>query len=90
MLATFVKDPDASLDYGIDWSGALPTGVTISASAWTVPAGIAGSLETFTTTQTAIRISGGTVGTSYEVANRVTLSSGEIDERTIKFKVQQR
>ena len=38
-LTTFLKDPEAVLDYTVDWGIWLDTD-TISTSNWTVPAGI--------------------------------------------------
>ena len=40
MSNTFLKDPDATLDYAFDWSGWLQSGETISSYAITVDSGI--------------------------------------------------
>lgn len=91
-LAEWTKDPAAALDYGIDWSAALPTGVTISSSTWTAGTGLtaSGGSINAAATQTAVRLSVGTAGIDYEVTNQVTLSSGEVDERTVLIMVRQR
>jgi len=39
-MTRFLKDPDAVLDYGFDWSDWLADGETISTSTWTVETGI--------------------------------------------------
>ncbi|WP_440207398.1 phage fiber-tail adaptor protein [Campylobacter coli] len=37
-----------------------------------------------------VRLSGGTVGTTYSVACRITTNTGQIDERTFRVLVQER
>lgn len=90
MAATFetVKDPDATLDYVFNWTTYLGGADTISSVAWTVGAGLTNVATSNTTTTATIRISGGTAGQDYEVACRVTLASGQIDERTLKIQVR--
>lgn len=80
------KDPDAKLDYIIDWSEWLDTD-TISASDWVVPTGITEESDSNTTTTATIWLSGGVVGSVYAVANRITTVGGRIDDRTITVKV---
>lgn len=89
---TFRKDPDAKLDYGIDWNtdGYLATGETISASTWTVPTGITEVSSEFSGTVTKIWLSGGTAGETYTIANRITTTAGRIDERSFDIVVEER
>lgn len=84
ILATFPKDPNAVLDYTLDWALWL-NGDTISTSTWTVPAGITNVLATKTTTATTIWISAGTLATSYSVVNKIVTTNGRTEERTIVF-----
>jgi hypothetical protein len=86
----FIKDPDAVLDYQVDWSSWLATGDTIAASVWVVQIGITKVTDTHTTTTATIWLSGGTVGTSYTAANKVTTVGGRTDERTLTISVEQR
>lgn len=90
-LRAWTKDPDAKLDYTIDWGPYLGTD-TISASVWTVPAGItqASPAPSNTTTKTTIWLSGGSDGEDYLVANKITTTGGRIDERTLFIQVRQR
>lgn len=80
-------DPNAVLDYTIDWSGYLTEGDTIADSAWsatpTSPSALTVGASEFTDTTATVRISGGTSGTTYYLTNRVTLASGQIDDRSI-------
>ena len=89
--AHFIKDPDAQLDYVIDWSNWLATGETITNSVWTVPAGLTGSSQSINGgVRTITWLSGGTVGTSYLVANIITTSQSRVDERSFVVVVEER
>lgn len=85
MTTTFQKDPGATLDYSVDWSEFLETGETITASTWTVPSGLTTVTTSNTDTKATVWLSGGTLGQSYELVNRITTDNvpNRIDERTI-------
>jgi hypothetical protein len=84
------KDPDATLDYGVDWSKFLATvGDTIANSIWIVPDGITKSLDTFNDTITTIWLEGGTPGMSYTLTNRITTAAGRVDDKSVKIKVKE-
>jgi hypothetical protein len=90
-IATFEKDPNAVLDYVIDWGDEwLEAGDEISTSAWTIPTGITKDSDTKTTTTTTIWLSGGTDGVSYDIVNRIVTTGGRTDDRTITIKVRER
>ena len=87
MAKSFNKDPNANLDYEIDWQTPtkpyLAVGETIVDSSWTVsPVGLTMGADLFTNTTTTIWLSGGTVDTRYTVSNKITTSTGRIDERS--------
>jgi hypothetical protein len=84
---TFLKDPGASLDYTIDWSGWLGTD-TIATSTWTAATGIAVGVTTNTTTSATVWLSGGTVGQIYAVTNHIVTAAGRTDSRTLSIEVQ--
>lgn len=91
------KDPDAVLDYGVDWGIPNSTwldGDIISASEWIVPSGLNEIDSYFTDTETTIWLSGGVVGICYEVVNRITTAglgtNQRIDDRTIHIMVQEK
>ena len=88
-LATFLKDPNAVLDYTIDWNIWLGTD-TISTSSWTFPAGITKGTESNTTTTTTVFASAGTAGTNYDIVNRIVTVGGKTEDRTITLSVQAR
>jgi len=92
-VSYYLKDPGSRVTYAIDWLPYLD-GETIVESLWTVEpsetGGLASSDEVQEETRTAACLSGGVVGHVYSVSNRVTLSDGSIDERSICLRVEQR
>ena len=82
----FVHDPDAKLDYTIDWSGFLGDSETISTSAWSVESGTATlSQESTSGAKTTVWVEGASGDTKGQVKlrNRITSSAGRIDDRTL-------
>jgi hypothetical protein len=80
------KDPDESVNFGIDWSDYLGSD-TITGSSWIVPAGITQASASFTDTQATIKLSGGTLGSIYRVTNRITTSAGETVDHSIDIEI---
>lgn len=86
------KDPDATLDYQIDWSDWLADGESIVTSEWVVSGATVDGEESTATISTAW-LSGGAVGRSISLTNRITTDStpvARIDDRTLIIKVAQR
>jgi hypothetical protein len=91
MARTYTKDPDATLNYGHGWGDWLETPDTIVGSLWLLaPDGLTQSGSTFTDTDTAVRLSGGTVGVTYTVTNRVTTAAGLVDDRSFRVWISDR
>jgi hypothetical protein len=92
-MSFFLKDPQARVDYAIDWSVYLD-GQTIEASQWFVTPDEAGGIvaeeASFEPARTAARLAGGRAGHAYSVANQVTLSDGSTDLRSIILRVEAR
>jgi hypothetical protein len=94
-IETYTKDPDAVLDYKLDWNDSskgpwLATGQTISSSTWTVPSGITKDSDTNDTTTTTITLSGGTAGNDYDLINHITTNDSKEDDRTIRIQCRER
>ena len=89
-MTTFIKDPDAVLDYSVDWSKWL-AGDQIETSTWFVsdPA-LQLSDDSNTTTKTTAWLAGGVAGQSYTVTNRIVTSGGRTDDRSFTIQVQNR
>jgi len=89
VVAVFEKDPDAVLDYQIDWTDWL-AGDTISTSAWTVSAGLTKTSESNTPATARVWLSGGQAGSVYKATNRIVTAGGRTDDRTLEIRVNQR
>lgn len=89
-LNNFDHDPDAVLDYSIDWSDWLASGEVISTSAWTVPTGITQDTATKTDSVATIWISGGTAGQIYTVTNHIVTDGGREDDRSLHLHCKER
>jgi hypothetical protein len=87
----FIKDPDATLDYCVDWTSFLD-GSAIITSSWTADAGLTVDDEVNDGLKATAYISGGESGRQYSVVNQITFVVDGVtltDERTIKIRVQQ-
>ena len=98
---TFIKDPDAVLDYKFDWK-ALTNGngssdwlgslETIASHTIDADAGITvdSSAQTDTNTSVTVWLSGGTANTEYAVRCEIVTSESRTDERTMMISVRER
>lgn len=87
-----IKDPEAILDYSINWNaGYLQAGEIIGGSSWTIsPAGMTQTSAGNTASVATITVSGGTAGQIYQLTNHITTSQGRTDERSITVRVEHR
>ena len=88
----FLKDPDASLDYSIDWgNGYLQSGETLATSTWTIfPSDMTEVVSGNTPNTATITVSGGVAGRIYQLTNRIGTSDGRTDERSVTIRVANR
>jgi hypothetical protein len=93
-MTMVVKDPDARIDFEFGWAVAYPDGQAVIASAWTcVPVevgGVAVAAASHDLVRTVATLNGGIAGHVYRVTNRVTMSDGQIDERSLTVRVEER
>lgn len=93
-MTMMVKDPGTRIDFEIDWAAAYPDGQAIVASAWVVVPGAEGGLSiagsAHDLTQATVTLAGGAAGHVYRVTNRVTMSDGQVDERSVAVRVEER
>ena len=89
MPRSFVKDPDAVLDYEWDWSAWLGVD-TIASHTVTAATGLTVDTSEATTTAVTAWLSGGSVGASYAVTCHVVTAAGREDDRTATITVQER
>lgn len=89
-LAELLKDPQAVLDYAIDWAGVLPAGDTITSATVSADAGITVASNSASGQVHTIWLSGGTAGSSYLVTSQITTAQGRTDHRTIRVTIEDR
>jgi hypothetical protein len=102
MASSFVKDPDAGLDYKFDWAAStngtgssdwLDTDNSETISSHTVVAdtGLTVDSSSLTDTNTSVTawLSGGVDGTDYDVTCHIVTSASREDDRTITIKCRE-
>ena len=83
------KDPDAVLDYLLDWEAWLD-GDTIADSQWlTDDPGLVIQADNFTSTQTMVWLAGGAAGKTYIVTNRITTTMGRNQDQSFRLPVKE-
>jgi hypothetical protein len=88
-MAYFVKDPDETLDYQINFGSLLESSETVTSSTFTPDAGLTKVSESFTSAGiSTVFISGGTNGTTYKVKCEITTSGGRTYNRTIFVEIK--
>jgi hypothetical protein len=86
---TFTKDPNAVLDYSIDWTRWL-AGDQIATSEWIIPSGLTKMADSKTVTAATVWLSSGTASQSYTVTNRITTAAGRTEDRSFTIRVEER
>ena len=93
-MSLLLKDPDAVLDYSVDWGAEYLLGDIIAESEWSVEPdeldGVAIVGSDFDATISTVKAAGGFPGKIYKLVNRVVLDSGRIDDRSIVLRVEKR
>jgi TRAP-type uncharacterized transport system substrate-binding protein len=89
-MTIFRKDPEAVLDFAIDWSDWLQPLETIVSYVITVPTGIVKDSASEASGVITMWLSGGTAGTYYSVEVKIVTNAGRTDERTMKISVEER
>jgi hypothetical protein len=94
MIPEKLKDPDATLDYGVRWAvnGWLDADETVTSSSWTVEAGITKQSDSISSDgkTTVVWLAGGTVNTDYLITNHIVTSKGRQDDRSMLILCRQR
>lgn len=93
-MTLLLKDPDAELDYAVDWGAEYLGGDALAESSWEVAPIEAGGVTVlgsdFNLLVATVKAGGGNPGRLYRLTNRVVLASGLIDNRSITLRVEQR
>jgi hypothetical protein len=93
-MTLLLKDPEAVLDYSVDWGAEYLVGDLIAQSTWTVvpdePGGIVVVGNDFDATHSIVNAGGGAPGRLYRLTNHIVLQSGREDRRSITLRVEKR
>ncbi len=93
-MAHDIKDPDARVDYLFDWGSDYLDGQHLVASSWLVAPDVPGGLailgHAHDLVSAKVTVGGGLAGQVYALTNRITLSDGQVDERSLAIRVDAR
>jgi len=91
-MTTYKKDPNATLDYTVDWSAWLtPIADTISGTpVWVLSSGLTKVSQSNTTTTATIFVSGGVLDETETVTCRISTVGLRTDDRTVNLKMTSR
>jgi hypothetical protein len=94
-MTLLLKDPEAVLDYAIDWGAQyLDQGDLLADSSWSVdpdePGGVSIAGSGFSDKISTVTAASGVPGRLYRLANKVLTQSGRTDERSITLRVEKR
>lgn len=88
---TIIKDPDAVLDYTIDWSLWLDAiGDTLVSASVETATGITCDSSSVVGKTVVMWLSGGSEGQTHQVTCRVVTTGGRTDDRSIFVKILER
>lgn len=93
-MTFLLKDPDAVLDYLIDWGAEYLGDDLLAESEWAVAPDEAGGIaivgSNFDATTSTVKAAGGAAGRIYRLTNEVATASGRVDSRSIVLRVEKR
>ena len=93
-MSLLLKDPDAILDYAVDWAAEYLGEDAILTSSWTVVPQEDGGAEIVSSDiasgASIVKVGGGAAGHLYRLTNHVLLGSGREDSRSIVLRVEKR
>jgi len=93
-MSVRLKDPDAVLDYSIDWADALEEGEALSTAEWLIapqlPGGLAIASESAVGAVHTAVVSGGRPGDLYRLTNRVTTDQGRTHDLSFLIRIAEK
>lgn len=93
-MSLLLKDPDALLDYSVDWGTDYLSGDALASSSWSVSPDGPGSLtiagSSFDLLVSSAQVAGGEPGKIYRLSNTVMTAGGRRDCRSVVVRVEKR
>jgi hypothetical protein len=90
-MASFKKDPNATLVYTFDWGPYLtPLLDTIASATWVVSSALTVVSQSNTDTTATAFVSGGVLDTSEILTCRIVTAGGRTDDRSVTLKILNR
>ena len=93
-MTLLLKDPEAALDYSVDWGADYLSGDALAESDWTVdpaePGGVSIVSSRFDLLTATAQVEGGIAGRLYRLTNHVVTVEGREDGRSIMLRVEKR
>lgn len=93
-MSLLLKDPEAVLDYQVDWGAEYLNGDALARSRWTVSPdevlGVSVVEEHFDLLAATVKVGGGEAGKLYRLTNHVVTAGGREDCRSIIVRVEDR
>lgn len=93
-MTLLLKDPEAALDYSVDWGADYLAGDVLTESSWTVspaePGGVSIVSSRFDLLASTVEVGGGLPGHVYRLTNHVATAEGREDSRSIMLRVEKR
>ena len=93
-MTLLLKDPEAVLDYAVDWGAEYLTGDVLTESSWSIVPAESGGLSIvssrFDLLVSTVQVGGGIAGRIYRLTNHVTTAEGREDSRSIMLRVEKR
>jgi hypothetical protein len=93
-MTLLLKDPEALLDYSVDWGADYLAGDVLTESGWTVSPAEAGGVtiagSRFDLLMSTVTVGGGAPGRLYRLTNHVVTAEGREDSRSIMLRVEKR
>ena len=93
-MTLLLKDPEATLDYSVDWGAEYLSGDVLVESGWTVSPAEPGGLSIvgthFDLLRASAEVQGGIAGRIYRLTNHVVTAEGRSDSRSILVRVERR
>ena len=88
-MPRYLKDPSARLDYAVDWTAWLQDGDSIATSEW-LTGDLTPTEPRLIGATATVWLSGGVLGVTYRITNRITTAAGRTDERTLRLLITER